>query len=260
MQFRLFITEYRFDKNYGIKIEYFSMSKLAKNPLKIQAMFSSIAPRYDLLNRLLSFGRDLYWRRFAVNQLPKLKAGMFLDVATGTGDVAIEIVKQQALHTKVIGVDFSDQMLELGKKKIIKMGYQNQIDLGFGDVTALPFEDKTFDAAIIAFGIRNLPDYKSGIKEMTRVVKDRGKVVILEFSSIQNRFFKWPFHLYLTKVLPFIGEIVSGRKGAYKYLPDSMLDFPDPEELKRIMEEVGLQEVKYFKLTFGSTAVHVGEK
>lgn len=223
-------------------------------------MFSSIAPCYDLLNKLLSFGRDRYWRRFAVNKLPKKEAGMFLDVATGTCDVAIEIVKQSSPNTKVTGIDFSDQMLELGRKKIIKMGYQKQIELRFGDVASLPFDDKAFDAAIIAFGIRNIPDYKSGIMEMTRVVKDGGKIVILEFTSAQNRFFKWPFHLYLTKVLPFIGEIISGRKGAYKYLSNSVLDFPNPGELKKVMEEAGLREVKYYTITLGIVAVHVGIK
>jgi demethylmenaquinone methyltransferase/2-methoxy-6-polyprenyl-1,4-benzoquinol methylase len=236
------------------------MNNLSKNPLKIKTMFSSIAPRYDLLNRLLSFGRDIYWRRFAVNQLSSIKEGTFLDVATGTGDVAIEIVKQYTPNTRVNGIDFSEEMLELGRKKIIKMGYQKQIELCLGNVTSLPFEDKTFDAAIIAFGIRNLPDYKSGLMEMTRVIKEGGKVVILEFTSAQNRLFKLLFRLYLTKALPFIGEIISGRKGAYKYLSNSVIDFPNPDELKKIMEETGLKEIKYYTLTFGIVAVHVGIK
>jgi demethylmenaquinone methyltransferase/2-methoxy-6-polyprenyl-1,4-benzoquinol methylase len=236
------------------------MNKSAKDSLKIQAMFSSIAPRYDLLNRLLSLGRDRYWRRFAVNQLPKMEAGMFLDGATGTGDVAIEIIKQHVADTRVIGIDFSEQMLEFGRKKIVKMGYQNQIDLRFGDITSLPFEDKTFDAAIIAFGIRNVKDYKQGIHEMTRVVKDGGKVVILEFTPSQNWLLKWPYHIYFTKVLPLIGEVISGRKGAYKYLPDSVLDFPNPEELGKIIQGIGLKEVKYYTLTLGIVAVHVGIK
>jgi len=236
------------------------MDKLSKEPLKIQSMFSSIAPRYDLLNKLLSFGRDRYWRRFAVNQLSAVKTGTFLDVATGTGDVAIEIAKQYSSDTRVIGIDFSEQMLELGRKKIIKMGYQEQIELRAGDANSLPFEDKTFDAAIIAFGIRNVPDYRAGIKEMARVVKEGGKIVILEFTSAQHQFFKLPFRLYLTKVLPFMGGIISGRKGAYKYLSSSVLDFPSPEELKKVMEEIGLREVKYYKLTFGITTVHIGTK
>jgi demethylmenaquinone methyltransferase/2-methoxy-6-polyprenyl-1,4-benzoquinol methylase len=236
------------------------MSTLTKNPLKIQAMFSAIAPRYDLLNRLLSFGRDIYWRRFAVNQLKGTAGGLFLDVATGTGDVAIEIVKQHVFNARVVGTDFSAGMLKLGRGKIAEKGYQRQIALCLGDAAFLPFEDTTFDAAIIAFGIRNLPDYKSGIKEMMRVVKQGGKVVILEFPRSQNRLFEKPFHLYLTKILPCIGEIVSGGKGAYKYLPNSVLDFPGPEELKKIMQNAGLREVTYSKLTFGVVAVHIGIK
>ena len=223
-------------------------------------MFSSISPRYDLLNKLLSLGRDRYWRRFAVNQLPKMEAGMFLDVATGTGDVAIETVKQHAPVTKIIGVDFSEEMLNLGRKKIINSGYQKQIELRFGDMTSLPFDDKTFDASIIAFGIRNIRDYKTGIKEMARVVKDGGRIIILEFTTAQTRVLKWPFRLYLTKFLPVIGGIISGRKGAYEYLSNSVLDFPAPEELKKVMEEVGLKDVKYYTLTLGIVAVHVGTK
>ena len=136
------------------------MSKPAKNPAKIQTMFSSIAPRYDLLNRLLSLGRDRYWRQFAVSRLPKKQASQFLDVATGTGDVAVEIIKQHGPDTRITGIDFSEGMLELGKKKISDLGYQQLIDLRRGDVTSLDFEDEVFDAAIIAFGIRNVPDYK----------------------------------------------------------------------------------------------------
>lgn len=236
------------------------MSTVSKNPHQIQSMFSSISHRYDLLNRLLSLGRDRYWREFAVNQLSKTVSGTFLDVATGTGDVAIEIVKQHSPGTKVIGIDFSKEMLELGRKKVSEMDYQDQIDLRYGDVTSLPFEDKTFDAAIIAFGIRNISDYKKGVREMARVVKERGKIVILEFTSIQNRFFGWLFRVYLQHILPLLGGIISGRKSAYKYLSDSVIDFPHAEQFKKIMEDAGLNDVRYHKLTFSIVTVHVGEK
>ncbi len=183
------------------------MEKSAKDPAKIRTMFSSIAPRYDLLNRMLSFGADIYWRRFAVNRLPKVKNARFLDVATGTCDVALEIVRRFPDDTKVVGVDFSEKMLELGKEKVRNAGYQDRIDIRPGDATSLPFEDNVFDGAIIAFGIRNVQDYKKGLSEMARVVKGGGKVVILEFTSVQSRFFQPLFHLYITKVMPFIGEI-----------------------------------------------------
>ncbi len=235
------------------------MNELAKNPLKIQTMFSSIASKYDFLNRLLSFGRDRYWRKFAVSQLPMVKEGLFLDAATGTGDVALEIVKQRP-DAKIIGVDFSEQMVELGKRKISKTGYQNKIEIRSGDITSLPFEDEIFDAAIIAFGIRNIPDYKTGLRDMARVVKNGGKIIILEFTSVQSQFFRLLFRIYLRRVLPFIGGIISGKKGAYKYLSDSVMDFPGPEEFKKIMEETGLKEVTYYPLTFSIVTVHAGVK
>jgi demethylmenaquinone methyltransferase/2-methoxy-6-polyprenyl-1,4-benzoquinol methylase len=234
------------------------MDKSAKDPTKIRTMFSTIAHRYDLLNRVLSLGIDRYWRKFAVDQLPKVEKARFLDVATGTCDVALEIIKRYPPDAKVVGVDFSDRMLEIGREKVRNAGYQDRIDMRFADVTSLPFEDDVFDASLIAFGIRNVQEYKKGISEMGRVVKTGGKVVILEFTSVQNRFFKPLYNFYITKVLPFIGELVSGKKGAYKYLPDSMLQFPTPEEFKKAMEETGLQDVKYYKLSFGITAVHVG--
>ncbi|MBI5740061.1 MAG: bifunctional demethylmenaquinone methyltransferase/2-methoxy-6-polyprenyl-1,4-benzoquinol methylase UbiE [Nitrospirae bacterium] len=236
------------------------MDKSAKDPSKIQSMFTTIAPRYDLLNRVLSMGIDGYWRRFAVGQLPKVENARILDVATGTCDVALEIMKRFPPDAKVVGVDFSEGMLELGREKVGKSDYRDRIDVRFADVTSLPFEDNTFDGSIIAFGIRNVQDYKKGISEMGRVVKSGGKVVILEFTSLQNPLFRVPYRVYITKVLPFIGELISGKKGAYKYLPSSMLEFPAPEVFKRAIEETGLKDVRYFKLTFGIAAVHVGTK
>jgi demethylmenaquinone methyltransferase/2-methoxy-6-polyprenyl-1,4-benzoquinol methylase len=234
------------------------MDKSAKDPVKIQTMFSTIAHRYDFLNKVLSLGIDRSWRKFAISRLPERVNAKFLDVATGTCDVALEIIKSRAPGTRVVGVDFSEGMLEFGKQKVKAAGLEDKIDVHFADVTALPFDDESFDGSIIAFGIRNVQDYKKGISEMGRVVKSGGKVVVLEFTSVQNRFFMPFYRFYITKVLPFIGEIISGKKGAYKYLPDSMLGFPSPDEFKSAMEETGLIEVTYHKLTFGITYVHVG--
>jgi demethylmenaquinone methyltransferase/2-methoxy-6-polyprenyl-1,4-benzoquinol methylase len=234
------------------------MDKSAKDPAKIQNMFTTIAPRYDVLNRVLSLGIDSYWRKFAVNQLPKAAKARFIDIATGTCDVALEIIKRHPPGTTVAGVDFSEGMLALGREKIKQVGCSDRIDIHFGDATDLPFEDNSFDGSTIAFGIRNVQDYKKGIREMQRVVKRGGKVVILEFTNIQSRIFRPLYVFYIKKLLPFIGERVSGRKGAYTYLPESMLDFPPPEEFKEAMEEVGLRDVQYFPLSFGITAVHVG--
>jgi demethylmenaquinone methyltransferase/2-methoxy-6-polyprenyl-1,4-benzoquinol methylase len=234
------------------------MNNSAKDPAKIQSMFSTIAHRYDLLNKVLSLGIDRYWRKFAVSQLPALENPVFLDVATGTCDVALEIIKRHSRNTKVTGVDFSEGMLKLGREKVKQAGLENRIDVRFADVTALPFEDNSFDASIIAFGIRNVREYEKGLREMGRVVKSGGKVVILEFTSIQHPLFRAPYKFYITKVLPFIGEVISGKKGAYKYLPSSMLEFPGPEEFKQAMERAGLKDVRYHRLSLGITAVHVG--
>lgn len=233
------------------------MDNSAKDPVKIQTMFSTIAHRYDLLNRVLSLGIDRSWRKFAVSQLPKAEYPVYLDVATGTCDVAIEIV-QQIPGSRVVGVDFSEGMLQLGKEKIKSGGHEDRIDLRFGDAADLPFDDDSFDGSIIAFGIRNVQDHQKGISEMKRVVRSGGRVVILEFTTIQNRLFKPLYRVYITRVLPLIGEIVSGKKGAYNYLPESMLAFPVPDVLKRVMEETGLKDVRYYKLTLGAVAVHVG--
>ena len=234
------------------------MERSAKDPQKIQTMFSTIAGRYDLLNRVLSLGLDSRWRKFAVSRLPQIENGLFLDVATGTCDVALEIIRSLPRGAKVVGVDFSEGMLELGREKVKRAGCGETIDVRFADVTSLPFDGNTFHASIIAFGIRNVQDYKKGISEMGRVVKSGGRVIILEFTSVQSRFFRPLYVLYIKKVLPFIGELISGKKGAYKYLPDSMLDFPPPEQLKRVMEETGLRDVTYRTLSMGITAVHVG--
>ena len=234
------------------------MDNSAKDPVKIQNMFSNIASRYDLLNKILSLGIDRGWRKFAISKLPEVVGGNFLDVATGTCDVALEIIRGRPAGTKVTGVDFSKGMLELGKEKVKNAGLEDRIETRFADATELPFEDNIFDGSIIAFGIRNVQDYKKGISEMSRVVKSGGKVVILEFTSVQNRFFQPIFHFYISTILPFIGELISGKKGAYKYLPDSMLNFPAPEEFKKAMEETGLLNVTYQKLTFGAAVVYTG--
>jgi len=233
------------------------MKAPSKDPSRISRMFSMIAPHYDLLNRILSLGIDRYWRRYAVRRLVDSGATTCLDVATGTCDIAIEIADQYR-GAKIIGIDFSREMLILGNKKVQKAGYSSRINLVAGDATSMPFSDNTFDAAIIAFGIRNVNDYKTGISEMARVVKSGGMVVILEFASIQNPLFRIPYRFYITKILPVIGELISGRKGAYQYLPASMLDFPPPDEFSMIMISAGLRDVSYKKLSLGITTVHTG--
>ncbi|MBI5750384.1 MAG: bifunctional demethylmenaquinone methyltransferase/2-methoxy-6-polyprenyl-1,4-benzoquinol methylase UbiE [Nitrospinae bacterium] len=226
----------------------------------VKQMFSSIAHRYDLLNKLLSLRRDVYWRRFAVKELLKGEGNLFLDVATGTGDCAIEILRQGGEKKRVIGVDFTPEMIYAGRKKVEREGLSDYITLLETNAMGLPFDDNYFDGAISAFGVRNFSDISKGIREMRRVIKDNGKVVILEFTNPSNKIFKKIYHLYFKRILPFIGGIISGRRYAYQYLPDSVMEFPGQKEFKKIMEEEGLNDVKYFNLTFGIVAVHVGMK
>jgi len=227
----------------------------------VRDMFSSIAPRYDFLNRLLSAGRDRYWRREAVKELPLEREGTFLDVATGTGDVAIQIVKQgQYPGTRVTGVDFSEKMLTLGRKKVQTRGLQDQIDLRQGDAMNLPFEDDLFQGAIVAFGLRNFTSLENGLKEMLRVVQPGGKVVILEFSRPENPLLRRIYYAYFCHALPFIGSVVSGSNQAYQYLPDSVMRFPSACDLKKSMENCAMVKVRSQLLTFGIVALYVGEK
>ncbi|MBI4377875.1 MAG: bifunctional demethylmenaquinone methyltransferase/2-methoxy-6-polyprenyl-1,4-benzoquinol methylase UbiE [Nitrospinae bacterium] len=239
-----------------------------KKDIFIQEMFSQIAGHYDLLNRLLSMRRDIYWRRFSVRELLKsggdsfapLTTGIFLDVATGTGDCAMEIIQIGGKGNEVIGVDFNIEMLNVSRNKIEREGFSDHIRLLQTNVFGLPFDDNYFDGVISAFGVRNFSDIRKGIREMRRVVKENGRFVILEFTNPSNKIFKRVYHLYFKKVLPFIGGIISGRRYAYEYLHDSVMGFPDQKELKKIMEEEGLRDVHYFNLTFGIVAVHVGKK
>ena len=226
----------------------------------VKEMFSGIAHRYDLLNRLLSLRRDVYWRRFAVRELLKTGGGFFLDVATGTGDCAIEILMQGEKRKKVVGVDFTSEMIYAGRKKIEREGLSDCITLLETNAMSLPFEDNYFDGVVSAFGVRNFSDIKRGIREMRRVIRKNGKVVILEFTNPSNKTFKKIYHLYFKRILPFIGGIISGKRYAYQYLPDSVIEFPDQKGLKKIMEDEGLGYVKYFNLTFGIVAVHAGVK
>lgn len=226
----------------------------------VREMFSSIARWYDFLNRLLSLRRDVFWRRFAVKELLKFGGGFFLDVATGTGDCAIEIVQFGDKDKSVIGIDFSPQMIYEGRKKIEREGLSGCITLLQTNALGLPFDNNYFDGAICAFGIRNFSDVRKGIGEMRRVVKDGRRIVILEFTNPANRVLREIYHIYFKKVLPIVGGIISGKRYAYKYLPDSVMNFPDRNEFKKIMEEENIRNVQSFALTFGIATVYAGVK
>lgn len=235
------------------------MYKLSEKGEKIQEMFDTIAPRYDFLNRLLSFGIDRRWRRFAVRQIKYAEPGRILDVATGTGDVALEIAAQTPAKVAIVGVDFSQEMVELGRQKVRNSPHSGRITMEVAPCEAIPFPDESFDSATIAFGIRNVVDRPRGLREMHRVLKNGGRVVILEFSTPRSRLFKSLYYFYFLKVLPVIGGLFS-KFSAYKYLPDSVLEFPSQEEFKGLMAGAGFKGLKHFDLTLGIATVYVGEK
>ncbi|MCK4509095.1 MAG: bifunctional demethylmenaquinone methyltransferase/2-methoxy-6-polyprenyl-1,4-benzoquinol methylase UbiE [Desulfuromonadales bacterium] len=235
------------------------MNKLTDKGRGIRDMFDKIAPRYDLLNRVLSLGIDKRWRRFAVRQLAVPKDGMVLDIATGTGDVALEIGCQTGLDVKIVGSDFTQGMLVLGRDKIDASPYRDRIVLVNAPCEAMPHPDGIFDGITIAFGIRNVVDRQKGLCEMVRVLKPGGRAVILEFATPRNSFFRTVYHFYFLKVLPWLGGLISQRS-AYQYLPDSVLEFPDRDTFKGMMEEAGFVDVKVHDLTGGIAAVHVGTR
>ena len=228
-----------------------------KERATIEQMFDKIAWRYDFLNHFLSLGIDKRWRIRAVNELRGLPLNHVLDVATGTADLSLTI--QKRLNPKSItGIDISEGMLAIGRRKIEKKGLKQQIDLKYGDSEALPFDGQTFDAVTVAFGVRNFEHLEKGLCEICRVLKIGGKVVILEFSVPQNRFFRGFFNFYFFRVLPFLGRLLSKDSQAYNYLPDSVQSFPHGAEFKKIMEKCGFSEIRIKPLTFGIVYIYTG--
>ncbi len=223
----------------------------------VERMFSAIAPRYDFLNRLLSAGRDRAWRRAAVRAAMLPRGGRLLDVCTGTADVALEAARQVP-DALVEGVDFSAPMIALGQAKVACAGLGGRIRLQVAPAEALPYPDEAFDAATVAFGLRNVPDRLQGLREMRRVLRPGGRAVILEFTTPPNRLFRGLYLWYFRRILPRIGRAISGHKSAYDYLPASVAEFPSPEGVAALMREAGFGEVAYRLLACGIVAIHVG--
>ncbi len=235
------------------------MTRLTEKGRGIRDMFDRIAPRYDLLNRLLSLGIDRRWRRFAVRQLTVPAGGKVLDVATGTGDVALEIGRQTGKGVVIVGADFTQRMLALGRGKIARSPYRDRILLVNAPCESLPHPDGLFDGVTIAFGIRNVVDRQEGLREMARVLKPGGRAVILEFATPRNGLFRSIYYFYFRRLLPWLGGLLSQRS-AYQYLPDSVLEFPDRETFSAMMAEAGFTAVEVHDLTGGIAAVHVGTR
>lgn len=235
------------------------MFRLSRKGEQIQQMFDAIAPRYDFLNHLLSFGIDRRWRRNAVRLIKSTDGGKVLDVATGTGDLALEIARVTPASVKIIGADFSPEMIALGRTKVAASEYADRIELKVAPCEDLPFASNTFDSVTIAFGIRNVVDRRLGLAELWRVTKPGGRLIILEFSTPRSTIFRWLYYFYFRTILPVIGGIFS-RYNAYKYLPDSVLEFPSSQEFCATMTDIGFRSVRCQPLTFGIASIYSGVK
>jgi len=225
----------------------------------IAAMFDRISPKYDALNHLLSFNIDKVWRRKTAKVVAKSNPKAILDLATGTADLAIELAKRNP-QARIIGVDFSEKMLAIGKEKLWQQNFEDQIELVQGDAANLPFVDNSFDAVTIAFGVRNFEDLDKGLSEMLRVMKPEGQVVILEFSNPEKFPVKQVYRLYFKYILPKIGEWVSKDKSAYSYLPASVEKFPKPDDFLRILSNKGLKNGAKKSLSMGIATLYWGNK
>jgi demethylmenaquinone methyltransferase/2-methoxy-6-polyprenyl-1,4-benzoquinol methylase len=224
---------------------------------EVEDMFDNIAPKYDLLNRVLSLKIDIIWRNKLVKWMSEDQPKLVLDVATGTGDLAITV--QKKLGAKVIGLDLSQQMLNVGITKIENVNLTSEIEMVKGDAENLSYEDNKFDAVCVAFGVRNFENLNKGLEELRRVVKENRSVFILEFSKVEG--FLAPFYMfYFKNILPKIGRLVSKDTRAYTYLPDSVNAFPFGEQMKTILLETGFKKVEYKKLTLGVATIYKATK
>ncbi len=223
-------------------------------------MFDQIAKRYDLLNRLLSLGQDEAWREEIRTHLPSKENFDLLDIATGTGDVTITLVKDNPNVHMAYGVDLAEGMLAIAREKIKVQGLQSRIMLEKADAQALPFLEGTFDAVTIAFGIRNIPDLRLGLMEMYRVLRKDGRVVILEFSLPQNLFVRAGHWVYINSIVPLIGLLLSGHTGAYRYLAQTIESFPYGDRFCKILKQMGFVNVRLKTLMGGTATVYWADK
>lgn len=225
---------------------------------QVAKMFNNISGRYDFLNQLLSLGIDKMWRKRAIGVLEPLKPKILLDVATGTGEFALEALKLNP--DKIYGIDIADGMLDIGRKKILAKKVNATVELLHGDSENIPFGENKFDAATVAFGVRNFENLKRGLSEILRVLKPGGMVVILEFSKPTSFPFKQIYNFYFRFILPRIGSMVSHDKAAYTYLPKSVEAFPDGKDFLRILHDVGFKNTQCSSLTFGISSIYIGTK
>lgn len=247
------MTEFEHDK-----VVPYKESGLSKKQ-QVAGMFDDISGKYDFLNRFLSAGTDLGWRKKAIAQLNILKPKIMLDVATGTADVAI-MAYNMLKPDKITGIDISDGMLEVGRKKINKLGLQGNIELLNGDSEAISFNDNTFDAITVAFGVRNFQHLETGLQEMKRVLKPGGKLVVLEFSKPRMPFVRSLYDFYMKMVTPRMGKLFSRNRDAYKYLDESIRKFPEGKQFVAILDKLEYKSTYFKSLSLGICSIYCGTK
>lgn len=225
----------------------------------VRGLFASIAERYDLFNVIASFGFDRGWRRFAAAKTALPAGGRALDICAGTGDLALAVARRME-PGEVLATDFCEEMLDVGRAKVSGTPQEHLVRFEWADVTSLPYPEKTFDAVTVGFGIRNVADMQHGLKEVHRVLKPGGRFVCLEFSKPVWGPLRLFYRFYLSRVVPFIGRLVTGNYQGFKYLARSVAEFPDQARLRRMLLEAGFVHVDFHNLTGGIVAVHVAVK
>lgn len=235
------------------------MSKAKSKEQFVHEVFESIAPKYDLMNDIISFGRHKPWRKFTMRKMKVKPGATAIDLCCGTCDWTISLAEASGTG-QVVGLDFSQNMLDYGGRKIRQLGLDKQIQLVQGNAMSLPYEDNTFDYATIGFALRNVPDLVQVIEEMHRVVKPGGLVVSLELSKPTWEPFKSIYYFYFRRLLPLLGKLIAKRYEQYRWLPESLVSFPDHKELAAIFRRSGLEQVDVYPLAGGVAAVHIGMK
>ena len=226
---------------------------------QVRQMFDAIAPAYDFMNRAMTLGIDIWWRKLAVKRLKRIRPAAILDVATGTGDFAIQLNK--SLHPQhITGIDLSQGMLDEARRKVKDKGLEEKITFVKGDCMALPMADGTFDAVTVAFGVRNFEHLQQGYEEMARVLKPGGMLCVLELSTPGNRLIRWFYDLYALHIIPAIGAMKSGDKTAYRYLPESIAAVPQGDDMLQLMRNAGLRDATFKCLTLGVCTIYTAVK